>query len=252
MSRRTVALVVSVILAAVAAVALLSYVDSLKDEAFKGAKTVEVFVAKETIPVGTTGEAAASGLIERTTIPQKVVAEGAISTLDQLKGKVAGVTILKGEQIVAPRFVTPGQVRGQLPIPNGKVAMSVQVGIPPGVANFVQVGSHISILASLSVPKKGGGAQAASEQRVQYLLQDVEVLQVGQRTITVTQGQQGAQTTQSEGQVLATLALTPAQAEKLGYAILVGGTGNLYFTLLPENEHRSTGTPGRTKDNAFK
>lgn len=254
MSRRTVALVASVVLAAVAAVALISYVRGLENKAFEGTETVSVFVAKEPIPAGTTGEFATQrNLIERTTIPKKVRADGAITSLDEIRGKVAAVTILKGEQIVSPRFVLPGQVRGTLPIPANRVAISLEVGIPPGVAGFVQRGDRISIIAQLSVPRRGaratGTAAAPTETRVQFLLQSVEVLEIGQRVVTTTQtGQQGQSTQQSEGRVLATLALTPGDAEKLAYAIF---QGQLYFTLLPEGA-KPAGTAGRTAENAFR
>ena len=252
MSKRTIALVVSVALAAVATVALISYIRGKENKIFEGAKTVEVFVAKDTIPAGTTGDLASSkGLIEKTAVPEKVAAVTAIRSLEEIKGKIAAVTIEKGEQIISPRFVLPGQLKAALPIPTGKVAISVQVGIPPGVAGFVQPGDHVSIIARLSVPKKGGfsgpSGTAPSENRVQFLLQNVEVLAVGQRVVTVNpQGQQTA-TTQNTGGLLATVALTNKDAEKLAFAIF---EGELYFVLLPEGSKPVT-TPGRTSENAF-
>jgi pilus assembly protein CpaB len=248
MSRRTIALIVSVVLAAVATIALISYVRGLENKAFEGTKTVTVFVAKDTIPQGTTAEFAASnGLFERTVIPQKVVAQGAIGSLDEIKGRVAGVSILKGEQIVSARFVAPGTQGGGLPIPTGRVAMSVQVDIVPGVAGFVQPGSRISIIGHMDLqpPPGATGAQARVIHRVQFILQDIEVLAIGPRVVTV-QGQPPAQQQQGT-QVLATLALTPQQAEKLTFFRI---HGDITFTLLPQGA-RPTTTPGRTQDNAF-
>lgn len=248
MSRRTVALVVSLVLAAVATVALISYVRGIEERSLKGQKAVDVYVAKETIPAGTEGAFAASkNLIEKTTIPAKVRAEGAITSLDEINGKVAAVTILKGEQIIAARFQLPGQIRGTLPIPQDRMAISLEVAIPPGVAGFVQQGSRISILAELEAPKRG--QRNVYERKVQFILQDVEVLAVGQRTVTVQQGQGTQQTTTtSENRVLTTLALTAVQAEKLAYAVL---NGNIYFTLLPDQGHKAYPTQGRTRDNPF-
>ncbi len=242
MSRRTIALVVAIVLAAVATVALISYVRGLEDKAFEGAETVEVFVASDIIPAGTAAEFASSkNLFQRQVIPRKVLADGAVSDLGQIAGKVAAVNIVKGEQIIAVRFVTPGQVKGVLPIPADRQAVSVEVAIPPGVAGFVQPGDHISILAQISVPRG-----EKDETRVQYLLQDIEVLAIGQRVVTV-QGQEGGEQNQQQGQVLATLALRPAEVEKLVFAKL---QGQLYFTLLPKGQKPSS-TTGRTKQNAF-
>lgn len=243
MSRRTIALVVAVVLAVVATVALISYVRGLEDKAFEGAETVEVFVAADIIPAGTSAEFASSkNLFERSVIPRKVLAEGAVSDLSQIAGKVAAVNIVKGEQIISARFVTPGQVRGVLPIPADRQAVSIEVAIPPGVAGFVQPGDRISIVAQLSVPRGG-----EDETRVQYLLQDVEVLAIGQRVVTVQGQDQGDEQAQQQSQVLATLALRPAEIEKLVFAKL---QGQLYFTLLPKGQ-KPQSTTGRTKQNAF-
>lgn len=249
MSRRTIALIVSVALAAVATVALISYVRSLENKAFEGTKTVKVFVAKEDIPQGTTSEAAGqSGLFEETVIPQKVAAAGAVGSLDEIRGKVAGVTILRGEQITAARWVAPGTQGGSLPIPTGRVAISIQVDQVPGVAGFVQPGSKISLIGHLDLKPLPGATGAANREihRVQYILQDITVLAVGPRVVTV-QGQP-AQQAQAQGQpVLATLALTPAEAEKLTFFRI---HGDVTFTLLPAGA-KPTRTPGRTQDNAF-
>lgn len=253
MSRRTLALVVSIVLAGVATVALISYIRGIEDRSLKGQEPVEVFVAKEDIPAGTSGDFAISrGLFSTETIPRKVLATGAIRSLEEIRNKVAGVTIIKGEQIIATRFVAPGQAGAAgdlLVIPRDRQAMSVQVGIVPGVSGFIQVGDHISIIADLTITKRGGPT-GQTENRVQFLLQDIEVLALGRRVIvTNPQGGQTAETQQPQDQVLVTVAVTPVQAEKLAFAVLEGG-GKLHFTLLPKGQRPAT-TPGRTRDNAF-
>jgi pilus assembly protein CpaB len=252
MSKRTVGLSVALLLAALATLILVSYVSGLEDRAYSGVETVSVFVAKETIPAGTTGDSAISkGLIAKESVPRKVRAESAVGSLEELRGKVAAVTILKGEQIVSARFVLPGQAKGVLPIPVDRQAMSVEVGIPSGVAGFVQPGDRISVIAQLELPKTGLRTGQANEPRVQYLLQAVEVLAVGPRVVVFGgegSGDKGAQQTQQQqNRVLLTLALTPAQAEKLAFALF---QGEVYFTLLPEGQKPVT-TPGRTIQNAF-
>jgi pilus assembly protein CpaB len=248
MSRRTIALVVAIVLAAVAAVALVSYVTSVKNNAVRGGEAVQVFVAKEQIPAGTSGDSIISqGLIERATVPRNVVAVGAIGSLSEIQGKVAAVTILQGETIVAPRFVAPGQATpgGQLlAIPKGYQAISVEVPTIPGVANFVQAGDVVSILAQLTIPT---GANPGP--RVQFLLQKVRVLQVGTRVIAPAANGQGTTSSvqQAAGKVDLTLAVKPKQAEKVAFAVL---QGQLYFTLVPPDQPTGS-TPGRTIRNAF-
>lgn len=55
-------------------------------------------------------------------------------------------------------------------------------------------------------------------------------------------------TAQEGGSVLLTVAVTPDEAEQLTFANL---TGQLYMTLLPEDETEPVVTPGRTVDNLF-
>jgi pilus assembly protein CpaB len=248
MSRRTIALVVAIVLAAIAAIALVSYITSVKNKAVGEGAAVQVFVAKEPIAAGTSGDSVISqGLVNKVTVPKSVVASGAIGSLSEIQGKFAAINILQGEQIVTTRFVsTQGQANqgGQLlAIPPNLQAMSIEVGVVPGVSGFVQVGDRVSILAQLTIP-----TGATPGPRVQFLLQDVQVLQIGRRVITQVNGQNQASTSNSANQIDFTLALSAAQAEKLAFAQF---QGQVYFTLVPANQ-KSASTPGRTIRNAFR
>jgi len=213
---------------------------------FGGAAPVDVFVAKQTIPAGVSGDTAISqGLIQSIQIPLKARATGAISSLEEIKGKVAAVDISQNEQILAQRFVAPGQVGSSLPIPAGRQAISVQVAIPPGVAGFIKQGDTVSVIAQLTVPL----GVNKTVPKVQYLLQNVQVLAVGQQVVvTGQQGKQQQQQQQVQNQVLLTLAVTPRDAEKLVFGTL---QGQIYFTIVPKGQG-PTATPGRIADNVFK
>lgn len=247
LGKRSVALLLAVALAAVATVALVSYVQGLEDRAFEGVETVQVFVAKDTISLGMPAETAIGrGLITRETIPRKFRATGVILSLEQIKGKVAAIRIAKGEQILAERFVAAAQVARGLPIPEDRQAMSFDVDIPRGVAGFIQPGQRISIIASLADTSRNDASE-----RVQFLLQNVEVLAVGSRTVTSRTDEQqatGRRATRQPNRVLLTVSLTPRDAEKLAFALF---HGEIRLTLLPPGA-KSSRTPGRTSDNVFR
>lgn len=248
MTKRGGGLVLALALAALATGALISYVRGVEDEAFRGAETVHVFVARDTIPVGTSAEAAVRGaLVERTQVPRKVVAEGAVASLDQIRGKVAAVTIVRGEQILASRFVLASQVVSGLPIPAGRHAMAVEVDAPPGVAGFVQPGTRVSVLAHVDVRLPN---REDTEPQAKFLLQNVEVLAVGQRVALASGSREKAraETAQGSEKVLLTLAVTPSEAEKLAFALF---EGDVYFTLLPQGA-KPVGTAGRNNRNLFR
>ena len=249
---RSVSVVVAVLLAALAVLALLSYIRGVRDEAEAQNEPVQAFVATAVIPAGTTAEEAVSrSLIGRENVPSKLVASQAVGSLQQLAGKVATVDILPGEQIVTARWAAPGDVRG-IDIPKDRQAMSVQVAVPPGVAGYVQTDDRVSIIASVDLPPStpggaapaDGNSQAQDEPHVQYLLQGIQVLAVGPHTANDT----GDASTTSDN-VLLTLAVDPQQAEKLAYATL---HGQLYFTLLPRDQEAPVTTPGRTRLDLFK
>lgn len=242
MTKRSMVLVAALILALVATAALASYVRGIEEETLRDAEAVKALVAKDLIAAGTSGAAAASGgLIVDEAIPRRLVSEDIVTSLDEITDLVADVDILKGEQIRASRFVS-AQAQGRIPIPKGRQAMSVEVAIPPGVAGFVKTGDRVSILAQLDVPV---GGEAQSQPRVQFMLQSIEVLAVG-RSFSNVEGD-GDTPPAVQQQVLLTLAVTPSEAEKLGFAVF---QGQVYFTLLPEGQ-KPTNTPGRTSTNAF-
>lgn len=242
MSRRTVALVVAVILAAVATVALISYISGERERVVAGGESVNVFVAKGPIASGTSAETASRrGLIEQRAIPRAVVPQGAIGNLAQIQGKVASVSILQDEVLVDSRWVAAGTARqgGIANLPRNRVAMSVEVAMTPGVSGFVQVGDRVSVMAQLAEPRG-----ETTDNRVQFILQNLEVLEAGRRVLN----EQGQVTTQQPSdKVILTLAVSPRQAERLAFAVF---QGQIYFTLLPEGA-RSVDTPGRTIRNAF-
>jgi pilus assembly protein CpaB len=248
MSRRTIALVLAVALAALATIALISYVNGLEDKAFEGTEVVKVFVAKQDIAAGVSGDTASQqGLITETTVPAKVRPVSAITSLQEISGKIAAVQIFKDEVIVGARFVAPGAaVKGVLPIPQGRQAVSVQVASPAGVAGFIQPGDQVSLIAQIART----GAGAAGGNIAKFLLQRIDVLAVGTRVVSVGAAVQPAGAAQPAADVaccLLTLALTPGQAEQLVFASL---NGQLHFTLLPEGSQPAN-TPGRNLTNLF-
>lgn len=235
--RRTAIIIASVGLAGVAAFALTSYVRAIEVKAIQGTKPVLTFVAKDTIPSGTKGrDAISGGLISRQPVPFGLLIDTRIKTLEEIENRVSQFTIFKGQQVLSPAFADAVRTKGLLPIPADRQAMSVEVSTPPGVASFVQPGDQVSIVAMIDHPTQGP--------RVGYLLQNVEVLAVGQRTST--DGDRPANSQQQQ-KILFTLALTSGEVEKLALAIF---QGQVYFTLLPPDQP-SVQSSGRTVDNLF-
>lgn len=237
--RRT-ALLVALGLAATSAIVLFGYVHALEARSLAGAEPVDVLVAKDTIRAGTLAEAAQQrGLITTLKLPRKALIDGAVLTLDEVKGRSATVDILRGEQISQTRFVA-GAAAGLLSIPSDRQAISVDLTVPPGGGGFVQPGDRVSVIGQLTV---------GETVRTQYLVQNVPVLAVGHLTAApeAEQKDEQAGTVQSQGKVQLTLALPPSDAEKLVHAQL---QGQVWFTVLPPGQ-QAAGTRGRTSTDVF-
>jgi pilus assembly protein CpaB len=244
---RTIAIVVAVVLAAIATIAIVMYVRGIEQRAFEDAELVEVLVATEEIPARTpAADAADAGQIARDRVPRTAVPDGAIDALAEIEGLVAFDRILEGEVILSQRWTEPEDAVAGLDIPEGHEAIAVQVAVPPGVAGHIRTSDRVSLIAHLTgaaVEGEDDEAEAAEETRAEYLLQDIEVLAVGQRTVSEEEDGAG----QDTSQVLLTIALEPEDAERLVFAI---NEASLYFTLLPEGAEPAQ-TPGRTFDDLF-
>jgi pilus assembly protein CpaB len=254
---KTIAIVVSLLLALGATIAIFLYVQGVEERAFEDAELVEVLVAQGPIEAGTTGEGAAeAGLIGRDSAARANVPPGAVTSVDQIEDLVAIDPILTGEIILRERWGTTAEVSVALDIPEGFEAVAVEVGVPPGVAGYVAAGTQVSLLATIESPADEQPSPVVTdddepapaeeepllvEVRTQYLLQGVEVLAVGQRQVQIEE-QEG-----TVASVLMTLAVQPEDVERLVFAV---ENGSLYFTLLPEDAEPAE-TPGRTFGDLF-
>lgn len=240
MTRRTVAIIVAIVLGIVAVVAIVQYTQGVKNEAQAQNEPVQVYVAQETIPAGMTAQQAIDqGLIVQDTAPRRNVPAGAIDALSDIEGRVAAAAINPGEEIVAGRFVQPGQATTALSIPEGFHAISIDVGLVPSAAGFIEPGSRVGVLLNANLPDQQAADGQAGEgpSHTEFLMQNVQVIAIGRETTTTT-NQEGEQ--QQETSTVATLALRPQDAERLAHAQFVG---QLYLTLMPDGSE-IVDTPG--------
>jgi pilus assembly protein CpaB len=243
MRGRVVAVLVALALAVAATAALVVYAAGADRRAIANQEPVVVYVARARIPAGTGGEDAQNrGLIERTTLPRRAVAGGAVRSLEQLGGRVAAVDIVPGEQLLAARWVGRGDAPGGrlLAIPEGHQAVSIALDPTRQVSGFVTPGDRVSVVVSLGLPRRGRPQRTS-----RFLLQDVQVLAVGATAQEDRRTGPGQGRNQSLSAV--TLAVRPADVERVVFA---AENGSLYLSLLPLGQ-RPVPTRGRTIDNEF-
>jgi pilus assembly protein CpaB len=222
-------LIAAVLVGAVAAYALFTYIGGIEDEANDNAERVQIFKIVQDIPKGTFGdEAFAQGLIETDNIAKEFRPATAITQPSQIDGLVAISDLPANQVVVTNQFVDQQEslsTFSQL-LKNNEVAITVQVDQIRGVAGLLVPGDFVNLLVTTesltetgdpAEPTPGEGQVAfASPQR--YLYQKVQILAVGQ-TRRLEPGETAA--TNADG--------TPAAA---------GGSGLITFVVPAEAAQR--------------
>jgi Flp pilus assembly protein CpaB len=167
-----------VIAAVIAAIALLVFLNQYRSGA---TSTVQVLVAKKTIPQGTSGEvlAKSTGFYTVAQIPKDNVLTGAITDSSTLTGKVALADINPNSQLTETQF---GEGTGvALDLGPTERAVVVSLGTPQSVGGQIVPGSHVDFWVTTS----GQGAGGVSRPIAKLLFQNVLVLNVGGGNVTL-------------------------------------------------------------------
>lgn len=167
------------------------------------------YVATADIPVGTRWEDMA-GMLKKRDVPSDARPATAVSTPTQLNGRSSARSIARGEIVTTTQFNTSSS--GGLDIPPGQNAVTINLGIPQGVARYVQPGAEANVYVTY---KQLPGASAQDSSITKLVLSNVKVL-ANQPLLTASEQKAGV--APSAGEILLTLAVTPDQAEKLIFA----------------------------------
>jgi len=254
MTRRIIGVLLAIILAVVGTAAVLFYVHSVRGSVASGQRAVKVLVASDRIPAGTTGEHLRDrNLVEQITVPASSVPADALAAIPtDLNDLVVTADVQPSQLIMRGMFGQPTTLSGGLAIPEGKVAVTVQVGIPQQVAGYVRPGSQIAIFDTYNTGNNASSTTNTAK-TTRVLLPRVEVIATGafftdgstssdQQSGEVGTGQRaGGQT------MVVTVAVTQPEAERL---IQATATGALYFALLTDSSDVKPG-PGVTNLTMF-
>jgi Flp pilus assembly protein CpaB len=167
-----------VIAAVIAAIALLVFLNQYRSGA---TSSVQVLVAKKTIPQGTSGDvlAKSTGFYTVAQIPKDKVFSGAITDSSTLTGKVALADINPNSQLTEAQFGEGTGVVQKLG-PNDR-AVVVSLGSPQSVGGQITAGSRVDFWVTTS----GQGAGGVSRPVAKLLFQNVLILGVSGGNITL-------------------------------------------------------------------
>ncbi|MDH3190276.1 MAG: Flp pilus assembly protein CpaB [Acidimicrobiia bacterium] len=216
MGRRTLVLVVALLLAALAALAVWQVLSNAETEAEAGLELVDVYRTRAFIPEGSEGSLADSNqLFELSKEETRFLPTNSVTTPEQLdqfvKGRVAAGPISQGQILTSDQWVEITiDVRPLSEvIPQNKQAMTITASGERGVNGFINPGDRINLIVTTTINVIGESAiaggldeltpeeQAAQEanqatqqptegesvQFTRFVLQGLPVLAVGQEII---------------------------------------------------------------------
>lgn len=144
--RKIVAILSAVALAAIGTFLLVRFVQGAEDRALRGEETSNILVAAEAIPRGTPADQLA-GKVRTELVPNKVKAEGAVSSLANLSGQVARVDLVKGSQLITSHFAAASNVR-DLDVPPGMQQVTISVDAVRSLGGEIRKGDKVGVVVS--------------------------------------------------------------------------------------------------------
>lgn len=245
MERRRLLILGAALVAVLGVALVLVYARGADERAEARFGGVQVLVASERLAPGETVAAAeAAGKITSATVARDDRLEGAVRSLDAIEDQVVLVPIYPGEQLIAPKFGEAGDAQATLPIPDGKMAVSVDLTDAARVSGFLQPGSEVAVFLN-------GTAGDDQQPFTRLLLPRVTVLGVGS-TAPVTSDDEGGDGSDAEPEEVAPTLLTIAVAQREAQKVLyAASTGELSFALLNGSSDIAP-APGVTSQNLFK
>jgi pilus assembly protein CpaB len=238
MGRRLVAIFAAALVALLGVTAVLLYARGADDRAVASQEPVNVYVVQTVVPAGTTlKDAVQNGLIVKTSVAAKGQPVGALTAVDGSNGGLYAVSdIQPGEYVLSARFGVKPVGTKAIDVPAGQVAVSIALADPARVGTFLTPGSKVVLFDTYTPTETGakGGAPStkAISQQTRVLLDDVLVIAIGQASLTPAAapatGEDGAAEAAPVPGTLMTVAVTPADANRLVHGIQ---TGNLYAAL---------------------
>jgi pilus assembly protein CpaB len=221
MKRKLTLIVVAVVIAVVGAAMVAMYV---KGQAPKQVATtdsrvqqVKVLTATGTINPGETAtQAQAEGKLALTSVPAPNVVSGAVTSVDSMANMVALAPIYPGEQILAAMFGSSATAQQALPVPDGKIAVGVELTDPGRVGGFVTPGSHVAIFCTVA-------DQTGQPGFTRVLVQNAEVLAVGHTPLVAHQGGAAGNVDNSDVEnTIVTAALTEFDSDQVTFCTQAG------------------------------
>ena len=169
-----------------------------------------------------------AGSLEIKSLPTGGLPSTVLTKISDATGMIPLVTIVKGQAVSSNLVAKPGQTLGAqsefLPIPSGYVALTIPTSEQQGVADYIQPGDFISVIATVT-----SGAKVATK----TVFTNIHVIRVGTS---------GSDSTSAAAATSLTVVVTACQSEFITWFLQFA---SLKYEL---ESYQDYGTPNTAKD----
>ena len=210
--------VAALVLAIVGAVLLATYVQAADKRAQAGMSPAEVYVVQQPIAAGSTADQIKK-LVTAVSLPKAALAEGAVTNMSGLAGKVAGVDLLPGEQLLQSRLVDPAKLMApnQVDVPKGLEELTLKLAPERVLGGTLHAGDTVGIFISYN---EGVSPGTPESQATRLQFHKVLVTRIGDGA-AADSAQQNAQSN-PDSTVMVTLAQSGKDAVRTVHGIEFG------------------------------
>lgn len=234
MNRRKLIIAMAVLLSLVGMIAVYGYVNGADKRALSKTGAAPVVIVDKRIAANTSwGDILKGTYVHEDKVPVDSVPADAIPDLKVTISTqaLAQTDIAPGTIVLRQMFGEKTAVTGVLAIPKGKIAVAVGMSSKADVAGFVQPQSEVAIFVTFKIKTDTPNGNLGGEDvfATKLLLPRIQVLATSDAPPEDVQGSKASKATTD---MLVTLALTQAEAEKV---ILAQQVGQLYLGLLSDS-----------------
>lgn len=214
-------MIVALVLAALGTAVIVAYVQGADERAAENEELVSVLRVQDDIPEGTPVEDFGDRVAAEN-VPARLRADGAVASLQGLSGRVAGVDLLPGEQVVAGRLVAPGDLAA-LNVPPDHHQVTISLEATRVVGGQVRAGDRVAVVGTIGAPDQDGIATHMMMHKVQVV--NVRTVGDGTRVISPVSGPSPV------GTLHVTLALLAPDVERV---VHMAEAGSIWLSLEPD------------------
>lgn len=227
-------LIISIILAGIAAYLGYSYLKEIEEASMAEPKLIKIIVAAQNIPGRTKID---SSMIKEIEINEESYLLSSIQDRSEIIGRFTKEEILEGELIPRQRLIQENTEELSLRIKEGKRAISISMSEMSGVGDLIIPGDYVDVYVTLDeyiIDRKTN--QTIYPHITKLLLQNIKVLAISKEMLKKEE-----QRAEIPSKYSVTLAVDSSEGEKL---VQAEDLGRIKLALRPLKDKDTHNTPG--------